>query len=126
MKLRDRTVLITGGTSGIGLELAKQLQRRGNTVIVTGRDQERLGASRRGLPGLHTFKSDVSDPAAIVALHADVISQFPALDTLVNNAGIMRNLDLNRNRALDDVTREIDINLSGPLRMVQQFLGHLQ
>jgi uncharacterized oxidoreductase len=74
MKLKKRTVLITGGTSGIGLELAKQLQQQGNTVIVTGRDQAKLDATRRLLPGVHTFKSDVSDPAAIAVLHDSVIA----------------------------------------------------
>jgi uncharacterized oxidoreductase len=60
MKRAQRTILITGGTSCIGLELATQLQRRGNTILVTGRDQERLDAAARALPGLHTIKSDVS------------------------------------------------------------------
>jgi uncharacterized oxidoreductase len=126
MKLEKRTVLITGGTSGIGLELARQLHQRGNRVIVTGRDQEMLDAAERTLPGIHTFKSDVSDPAAIAALHDNVLAQFPALDVLINNAGIMRNLNLNQDRDLNDVTREIEINLSGPVRMVQQFLPHLK
>ena len=126
MKLEMRTVLITGGTSGIGLELARQLHQRGNTIIVTGRDQEKLDAAKRALPGVHTFKSDVSDPGAIEALHASVLAQFPALDTLVNNAGIMRNLNFNQDHPLNDVTREIEINLSGPVRMVQQFLPHFK
>jgi len=126
MKLHGKTVLITGGSSGIGLELAKQLLARGNTVIVTGRDQAKLDATLRLLPGLHGFRSDVSDPAAIVELHTALLAQFPALDMLVNNAGIMRNLNLNRERSLSDVSREIDINLSGPVRMIQQFLPHLK
>ncbi len=126
MKLSQRTVLITGGTSGIGLELAKQLLDRGNTVIVTGRDQGKLDAAKRTLPGVQTFQSDVSDPAAIAALCAQVLAEFPALDTLINNAGIMRNLNLNQDRDLTDVTREIEINLNGPVRMVQQFLPHLK
>lgn len=126
MKLEKRTVLITGGTSGIGLELARQLLSRGNTIIITGRDQRKLDAVQAALPGVHAFQSDVSDPVAIAALQASVLAQFPALDTLVNNAGIMRNLNLNQDRDLNDVTREIEINLSGPLRMVQQFLPHLK
>jgi uncharacterized oxidoreductase len=125
MKLEKRTVLITGGTSGIGLELAAQLLQRDNTVIVTGRDQEKLDATKRALPGVHTVNSDVSDPGAIAALHGKVMAEFPALDTLINNAGIMRNLNLSQDRDLNDVTREIEINLSGPVRMVQQFLPHL-
>ncbi len=126
MKLENRTILITGGTSGIGIELAKQLLRRGNTVLITGRDPARLEAAATVLPGVHVFRSDVSDPAAITELHDSVLARFPALDTLINNAGIMRNLNLNRERDLYDVTREIEINLSGPVRMVQQFLPHLK
>lgn len=125
MKLKQRTILITGGTSGIGLELARQLLGRGNTVVVTGRDQDALDTAARALPGLHTFRSDVSDPQAVTALHGAVLPRFPALDTLINNAGIMRNIRLEGERTLQDVTREIEVNLSGPVRMVQQFLPHL-
>jgi uncharacterized oxidoreductase len=125
MKLNRRTVLITGGTSGIGLELARQLIQRDNTIIVTGRDEERLAGVRLALPGIHALKSDVSDPTAIIALHRTLLEQFPALDTLINNAGIMRNLNLNRDRDVMDITQEIEINLSGPVRMIQQFLPHL-
>jgi len=126
MRLQQRTVLISGGTSGIGLELAKELHGRGNAVIVTGRDQEKLDAAKRALPGVHAFMSDVSDPRAIATLYDSVLAHFPALDTLINNAGVMRNLNLNKHRDLLDVTREIDINLSGPIRMIQQFLPHLK
>lgn len=126
MKLEKKTVLITGGTSGIGLELAWQLLQRNNTVIVTGRDREKLDAAKRMLPNIHTFESDVSDPAAIKTLYDNVLAKFPDLDVLVNNAGIMRNLNLNHDRDLNDVTREIEVNLSGPVRMVQQFLPHLK
>ena len=125
MKMKQKTVLITGGTSGIGLELARQLLGRGNTVVVTGRDQGKLDAARTAIPGLQVSRSDASDPEAIATLHADVLARFPALDTLVNNAGIMRNLKLAESRSLQDVTREIASNLSGPVQMVQQFLPHL-
>jgi uncharacterized oxidoreductase len=126
MKLAKRTVLITGGSSGIGLELAQQLLERDNVVIITGRDQDKLDATTRALPRVHTFRSDVSDPEAIAALHERVIARFPALDTLINNAGIMRNLSLHQSRDLNDITREIEINLGGPIRMIQQFLPHLK
>ena len=126
MKLKAKTILITGGTSGIGRELAAQLLQRSNTVIVTGRDREKLDATRRLLPGVHVFQSDVSDPGAITTLRDAVLERFPSLDVLVNNAGIMRNLNLNQDRDLIDVTREIETNLCGPVRMVQGFLPHLK
>ena len=125
MRLDNRTVLITGGTSGIGRELAKQLLARGNTVIVTGRDDAKLAATKLALPEVHTFASDVSDSSAITALHGEVLARFPALDTLVSNAGVMRNVRLTDARDLEDVTREIATNLSGPVQMIQQFLPHL-
>jgi uncharacterized oxidoreductase len=126
MKLTGKTILITGGSSGIGLELARRLRQRGNVVIATGRDAARLDAAARAIPGLHVIASDVSDPRAIARLYDDVVTRFPALDVLINNAGIMRNMKLTDDRDLDDVTREVEINLSGPLRMIQQFLPHLR
>ncbi|WP_256261387.1 SDR family oxidoreductase [Pseudomonas gingeri] len=122
----DRTVLITGGTSGIGFELAKQLIALGNTVIVTGRDMEKLETAKRSLPAIHIFQSDVSDPASIRLLHEAVSLQFAMLDTLINNAGTMRNLKAYRDVELTDLTREIGTNLNGPIWMIQQFLPLLQ
>ncbi len=126
MRLSNRTVLITGGTSGIGFELAKQLLRRGNSVIVTGRDPEKLENTKRNLPGVCAVRSDVTDPRAIAALYESVLKSFPALDTLINNAGIMRNLKLGDARDPEDVTREVDTNLNGSVWMIQRFLPHLK
>ena len=126
MKLEHRTVLITGGTSGIGRELAREMLKRSNTVIVTGRDQGRLDEVKRDLPGVQTIRSDAADPSAIKVLYDDVHGRFPNLDTLINNAGIMRNLKLGDSQDLLDVTREIAVNLAGPIQMIQQFLPHLR
>ncbi len=126
MKLTGKTILITGGTSGIGLALAQELLTRGNAVIITGRDVGRLQAAKQTSPGLHTFQSDVSDPEQIVALRKEVLARFPQLDTLINNAGIMRNLKLSQAREPGDLTRELQSNLNGPLWMIQEFLPHLQ
>lgn len=126
MKLTARTILITGGSSGIGLELAGQLLARGNVVIITGRSEQALEAAKRRFPDLHAFPSDVSDAGGIRMLHDTITARFPKLDVLVNNAGIMRVVKLCEARSLEDVTREVDIDLAGPIRMVQQFLPHLR
>lgn len=126
MKMNGRTILITGGTSGIGFELAKQLLERSNTVLITGRDEDKLKEAKLKLPGVHTFQSDASKPEQVEILRRQVFAAFPLCDTLFNNAGIMRNLNVNQPRSLTDVTRELDINLSGPVQMVQEFLPYLK
>lgn len=65
MKLSGNTVLVTGGSTGIGFELSKHLVARGNTVIITGRDPAKLGAAKRAVPALVTYQSDVGDPKAL-------------------------------------------------------------
>ncbi|HEY2782417.1 MAG TPA: SDR family NAD(P)-dependent oxidoreductase [Steroidobacteraceae bacterium] len=126
MRIFDNTILITGGSSGIGLEFAAQLIDIGNTVIVTGRHQGTLDAARQKVPGIHTIQSDVSDPVGVARLCASVIEEFPKLNVLINNAGIMRKFDLLASPLeLRDVIHEIEINLNGTVAMVVQLLPHL-
>jgi uncharacterized oxidoreductase len=126
MEMRGNTILITGGSSGIGLELARQLCAE-NTVIMTGRDEDKLSAAKTTLGRVHIIRSDVSDPKAIAALHDRLVREFPLLNILINNAGIMRKIGLRAGAAdLTDLSREIEINLNGPIRMVKQFLPHLE
>ncbi|MGG1517010.1 SDR family NAD(P)-dependent oxidoreductase [Paenibacillus oryzisoli] len=127
MNMSGNTVLITGGSSGIGFEFASQLLKLGNTVIITGRDQARLDAAKKKLPTVHTFQSDAGDPQAITDLYAAVVKQFPKLNVLINNAGVMRRINLHTaSNDLADLNSEIVTNLSGPIWMVQQFLSHLK
>ena len=127
MELKDSTILVTGGTSGFGLEFARQLIALGSTVIITGRNQAKLDETKKSLPTVHTIQSDVSDPDAIIALYEKVTKEFPALNILINNAGEMRKINLHdKSIGLTDITREIEINLMGPIRMVQAFLPHLK
>jgi uncharacterized oxidoreductase len=127
MKLTSNTILITGGASGIGYELTRQLTALGNTILITGRDQAKMDRAKAAFPKIHTLRSDVSDPEAIAALYEKVTKQFPELNILINNAGIMREINVHdKAGGLEDITREIEINLSGPIRMVKQFLPHLK
>jgi len=127
MQMTKNTILITGGTSGIGFELAKQLIALGNTVLVTGRDLAKLERAKKQLPKIHIYQSDVSNPKAITELFKKVTQDFPELNILINNAGIMKTINLHDQQTdLLDLTNEIDINLNGPVRMVKQFLPHLK
>ena len=78
MKLMSNTILITGGASGIGYELTKQLTALGNKILITGRDQAKMDRAKAAFPNIHTFRSDVSDPEAIVTLYEKVAKQFPS------------------------------------------------
>ncbi|MDB5605983.1 MAG: short-chain dehydrogenase/reductase [Bradyrhizobium sp.] len=127
MKMSGNTILITGGSSGIGFELAKQLLALGNTIVVSGRNAHNLEAARGKLRGFHAIQSDVSEPGAIRSLHEQVVHDFPALNMLINCAGIMRKIDLQKVGAnIEDVTREVDINLNGTIWMDVQFLPHFK
>ncbi|MEJ7559310.1 MAG: SDR family NAD(P)-dependent oxidoreductase [Pedobacter sp.] len=127
MKLQSSTILITGGTSGIGLEFLKQLNQLGAAnIIITGRDSTKLDLIKKLFPSVHTLQSDVSDVMQIEQLYQEVTQKFPSLNIIINNAGIMRNLDLQDiSVSLDNISEEIDTNLSGTIRMVHQFLPHL-
>ena len=94
MRLTGNTILITGGTSGIGRALAEQFHRRGNQVVIAGRRQHLLDEITAAHPGMHGVPLDVEDPAAIDAFAARVRGQWPGLNVLVNNAGISRPEDL--------------------------------
>lgn len=127
MKLTGNTILITGGSSGIGLGLARAFLKRDNTVIVTGRNAGKLADIKRALPRLHTFQCDVTDPEQMRALHSAVVQQFPQLNVLINNAGIMRKINLqDARREPLDTTAEIDTNLTAPIQLVQLFLPQLR
>ncbi len=126
MELRNSTILITGGTSGIGLELVKQLTEQGAIIIVTGRSLEALNETKKKFPQVHIFQSDVSNPKDIEQLYNEVTSRFPALNIIINNAGLMRLIDLQDNKlGLENIVAEINTNLSGTVQMVHRFLPHL-
>src|SRR5260370_36289209 len=127
MEFAIGTYLIPGGGRGIGSELPKRLMALGNAILITGRDQAKLDRAKAAFPKIHPFRSDVSDPKAIGTLYEQVAKQFPELNILINNAGIMREINVHdKAGSLEDITREIEINLSGPIRMVKQFLPHLK
>ena len=125
MKLTNRTILITGGSAGIGLAFALKFAELGNEVIVTGRRQSVLDKVKAKYPKLHILQSDVADPAQIAALAARVKADFPRLDVLMNNAGIMLYKNLKAPAAdLAGLTAELNINVGGVIGMTSAFHRH--
>src|SRR6201997_4241077 len=127
MKLTSRTILITGGSAGIGLAFALKFLELGNEVIVTGRRQAVLDQVKAKYPKLHTIQSDVADPAQIAALAARVKSDFPKLDVLMNNAGIMLYKNLTAPAAeFAGLMAEVNINVGGVITTTSAFIDILR
>jgi uncharacterized oxidoreductase len=126
MQLEGNTILITGGGSGIGRGLAEALHARGNQVIIAGRRADALDRVTSASPGMASFHADLADPASISALAAQVIAAFPALNVLVNNAGLQR-LDDPAGEVDDaDLVATMETNLLGPIRLTSALIGHLK
>jgi uncharacterized oxidoreductase len=126
MKLIDQTVLITGGASGIGLALAKRFVARGNTVIVCGRDQAKLDAAARDVPGLKTIRADASGTADRERLAETMRRDFPALSVLVNNAGIQNQPPpIAEPQDWNALQSELTVNLSAPIHLSMLLAPHL-
>jgi uncharacterized oxidoreductase len=126
MQLTNRTILLTGGTSGIGLHLALQLLHRGNQVIICGRRQDKLAALAAQHPGLLTYACDVSDAAQREQLAAWVTSAYPALDVVINNAGLMQLFDLRAPVDSQRLQQEVTTNLIAPIHLGGLLVEHLQ
>ena len=126
MRLTGRTILITGGSAGIGLAFALKFLDLGNEVIVTGRRQAVLDEVKARHPSLHTIQSDIADPMQIVALAARVKAEFPKLDVLMNNAGVGAAMNLKAPASdLAALTSEVDINLGGVIRTTSALIDIL-
>ncbi|MCV0395712.1 MAG: SDR family oxidoreductase [Rhizobiaceae bacterium] len=124
MKITGNTILITGGGSGIGRALAEAFLAKGNDVIVTGRNRDRLRQVEKANPGIHARQLDVDDPDAISAFSRLIVQDFPALNVLVNNAGIMR-AETVEDGTTATAEATITTNLLGPIRLTSALLPHL-
>ncbi len=126
MRMTGNTILVTGGGSGIGLALARRYAARGNRVVISGRRAEALAAAKRDMPALETLRGDVSSEAGRVALMEEVIARFPALNVLVNNAGIQnRPAPLLQPQDWSAHRAELATNLDAPLHLTMLLLPHL-
>lgn len=126
MKLSGNTILITGGGSGIGRGLAEALHQRKNQVIIAGRRKDRLMEVAKAYPGIAWVELNIEDPASISAVATKLTAEYPKLNVLINNAGIM-NID-DASSAIDErlLVSTLTTNLMGPIRMTGALIEHLK
>jgi uncharacterized oxidoreductase len=123
MKLNGNTILITGGTRGIGRALAEEFYQRGNRVIITGRSQDLLHETVAGRSGFIGMRLDLDDPGTLSRLAIEVRSRFPELNVLIANAGISRAEDMTTESWDASDAREIvKTNIFGVLDVTAVFL----
>ena len=127
MRMNANTILVTGGGTGIGRALAEALYAAGNTVVVAGRRAEPLDALVAANPGMQSLLLDVADPAAIVSLSRRIMTEYPTLNVLINNAGIMATEKLLA-EPVDLAVAEATVatNLLGPIRLTAALLPLLR
>ena len=127
MNTSENTILITGGGSGIGRALAESFHQRGNKVIIAGRRLAVLQETTRANPGMVAVTVDIESPEAIHRFAEKLTRDFPALNVVIHNAGIMKPEDLLA-QAGDVSIAEATIatNLLGPIRLNSALLPHLQ
>lgn len=126
MKTTDNTIFITGGTSGIGRGLAEAFHRLGNKVIIAGRRKALLDEVTSANPGMSGVTLDITSPSDIKRVAAELIRDFPDLNVLINNAGIMPFDDAARAIDDDQAQRIIATNFLGPIRMTSALIDHLK
>ena len=127
MNLKDNTILITGGSSGIGLELTKQLSANGNKVIICGRSLEKLQQAKEEYPDIEIIQCDLADKKQCDDLVNQIKAEFPSLNILVNNAAIVNKINfLETLNALHLAESEIAINFLAPLRLIKNLYDMIQ
>lgn len=125
MNFKGKKVLITGGSIGIGLELAKRMLSEGAHVLVCARNLPALKKAKRENPSIEIVQCDVTDQKQVEALKEKTIALFGELDILVNNAAIFRRFNFLDNYSLEKQLEEIDVNLNGIVRVTNTFLETL-
>lgn len=124
MKLHGNTVLITGGSGGIGFALAERFLAAGNEVIICGRNQDKLNEAKGKHAEFHTYQCDIENEEERVALFEQVVKEFPKLNVLINNAGVQYQQDLKKEHWKTS-HKMIATNLEGVIHFCSLFIPKL-
>lgn len=124
MQMNGNTILITGGGSGIGRALAEAFQAEKNQVIIAGRRKGVLNETVKANPGMKSAVLDIEDKDVIPVFAKKIVKDFPALNVVIHNAGIMRPEPIGK-AAIADAESIIATNLLGPIRLTAALLPHL-
>ncbi|MCB0806501.1 MAG: SDR family NAD(P)-dependent oxidoreductase [Bacteroidales bacterium] len=120
MKLTGNNVLITGGSSGIGLELAKRLTENQNKVIICGRSEQKLIVAKSKIPGLITYPCDLSDKKQTGDFVEWLKSNHNDLNVLINNAAIVNRTNFMEDpKAIEKSEQEFKTNVLAPIRLIK-------
>jgi uncharacterized oxidoreductase len=125
MQMSGNTILITGGASGIGRALAEAFHAGGNQVVIAGRRKALLDETVAANPGMKSAILDIENGEAIRSFAEQIEREFPALNVVIHNAGIMRPEQL-RKGALADAEATLATNLLGPIRLTAALLPRLE
>ncbi len=127
MGLKNQCVLITGGSSGIGLELSRQLIAEKNKVLICGRSMEKLQAAKAELPDIHIFQCDLSVPTQCDKLIAWITDKHQDLNMLINNAAIVHKESfIESTDSCQKAELELQVNFLAPMRLIKGLLPTLQ
>jgi len=127
MKTNNNTILVTGGSAGIGLEIAKQFAAKGNKVIITGRDEARLQKAVAQIPNATAIVSDVSKAADVSQLVKKLYAEFPSLNIVINNAGRAFVVDLSNGKGnFEKASEEMLTNYFSIIRLNEALLPLLK
>lgn len=118
MLSRVQTIIVTGGTSGIGHALVKQLHAQGHRLVVLSRSAQKLAHLKTCFPGVGTFTVDLADTGALAAIWRTLVERHPEPSMLINNAGVQFTPTyLDNDFDPQDIDQELAINLAAPLHL---------